>query len=131
SGIVNTIIEALGGEAILFFMRGSWFRFLLVVSDAWHSVGWGTIVYLAAIAGINSEIYEAAIVDGANRFKQMIHITIPALIPVFILMVSINLGHIMTSGFGQVLVFYNSTVYEAGDIISTYVYRTGLGQLNY
>jgi putative aldouronate transport system permease protein len=130
-GAVNTIITSLGGDPVLFFLKGSWFRFLLVISDAWHSVGWGTIMYLAAISAINSEVYEAAIVDGANKFKQMVHITLPCLLPTFVLMVSINLGHIMTSGFGQVLVFYNSTVYSVGDIISTYVYRTGLGQANF
>lgn len=130
-GVVNTIINSVGGESILFFMRGSWFRFMLVISDAWHSAGWGTIVYLSAIAAIDSEIYEAAIVDGANKFRQIWHITLPCLIPTFVLMVSINLGHIMSSGFGQVLVFYNPTVYNVGDIISTYVYRTGLGQANY
>lgn len=131
TGSVNTLITALGGEKIMFFMDGFWMRFLIVLSDGWHSVGWGTIVYLAAIAGINSEIYEAAIMDGANKFKQILHITIPSLIPTFVLMIAINLGHIMTSGFGQILVFYNSTVYDSVDIISTYVYRTGLGQLNY
>lgn len=130
-GVVNTIITALGGEQILFFMKGGWFRFLLVFSDGWHSVGWGTIVYLAVITSIDTNIYEAAIVDGANKFRQIVHITLPSLLPTFILMLSINLGNIMSSGFGQVLVFYNPTVYNMGDIIGTYVYRIGLGQANY
>lgn len=131
SGVVNTIINAVGGEQILFFMQGGWFRFLLLLSDGWHSVGWGTIVYLAVITSIDSEIYEAAIVDGANKFRQIIYITLPSLLPTFILMLSIRLGNIMTSGFGQILVFYNPTVYDVGDIIGTYVYRVGLGQANY
>ncbi len=130
-GVVNTVVTALGGEQILFFMKGGWFRFLLILSDAWHSVGWGTIVYLAVITSIDTNIYEAAIVDGANKFRQIYHITLPSLLPTFILMLSINLGNIMSSGFGQVLVFYNPTVYNVGDIIGTYVYRVGLGQANY
>lgn len=130
-GVVNTIIKILGGDQILFFMNGGWFRFLLVLSDAWHSTGWGTIVYLAVITSIDTNIYEAAIVDGANKFRQMWHITLPSLLPTFVLMISINLGNILQSGFGQVLVFYNPTVYEMGDIIGTYVYRVGLGQTNY
>jgi len=131
TGIVNSITQSAGLKPITFFMRPGWFRFLIVSSEMWHTVGWGTIVYLAAITGIDSQLYEAAVIDGANKFTQIMRITIPNLMPTFVLMVSIRLGYIMTSGFGQMLVFYNPTVYKVGDIISTYVYRMGLGQADF
>jgi putative aldouronate transport system permease protein len=130
-GIINYIISHFGGSQIMFFMDGSWFRFLLVLSDVWHMAGWGTIVYLAAIMGIDSELYDAAVVDGGNRLQQIWYITIPCLLPTMVLMVSIRLGRIMTDSFDQILAFYNPTVYESADIISTYVYRTGIGQANF
>jgi putative aldouronate transport system permease protein len=131
TGIINDLIRNVGGDTILFFMRPNWFRFLVVISEMWHSVGWGTIVYLAAILAIDPQLYEAAIIDGANKWTQIYRITLPNLMPTFVLMVSIRLGNIMSSGFGQMLVFYNPTVYRVGDIISTYVYRMGLGQANF
>lgn len=130
-GVFNTIWTRLGFEPILFFVRNSWFRVMLVSSEMWHSVGWGTIIYLAAMLGIDPELYDAAVVDGANKLQQIIKITIPCLMTTFVLMMTLNLGKVMTNGFGQVLVFYNPTVYESSDIISTYVYRTGLGQANF
>lgn len=130
-GVINTVVHALGGDTVLFFMNNGWFRFLLVFSDVWFSAGWGTIVYLAAITAIDEEIFDAAIVDGASRLKRIRYIIIPYLVPTLLLMLSIRLGKIMTSGFDQVLAFYNPTVYEKGDIISTYVYRTGIGQANF
>jgi putative aldouronate transport system permease protein len=130
-GIVNTIINLIGGDTILFFMHGGWVRFLLILSQAWWYVGWGTIVYLAAIASIDPEIYQAAIVDGADRIKQIRYITMPVLIPVLVLMVTINLGNVLMAGRDQVLAFYNSTVYDSVDIIETFVYRTGVGQANF
>jgi putative aldouronate transport system permease protein len=131
SGLVNYLITRLGGKEIMFFMNGSWFRFLLVISDIWHMAGWGTIVYLAAIMGIDSEIYDAAVVDGASMVQRILRITIPCLLPTMVLMFSIRIGRIMTDSFQQVLVFYNPTVYDSADIISTYVYRKGIGQANF
>jgi putative aldouronate transport system permease protein len=130
-GVINSILAPFVNEPVMFFLKGAWFRFLLVVSDAWQSSGWGTIIYLAAIMGIDSEIYDAAVVDGAGKVQQIKHITIPCLIPVMILILSIRLGRIMTSSFDQILAFYNPSVYESADIISTYVYRTGIGQANF
>jgi putative aldouronate transport system permease protein len=130
-GLINTIIVRFSGKPILFFMSGPWLRILLVISDMWHSAGWGTIVYLAAITGIDSETFDAATVDGADRLQQIRHIMIPCLMPTLILMLSIRLGHIMTDGFDQVLAFYNPSTYESVDIIGTYVYRTGIGQANF
>lgn len=131
SGIVNTVIQSLGGEPQKFFMDNSWFRVMLIISSMWKECGWGTIVYLAAITGIDPELYEAAKVDRANRFQQIIHITLPGIASTVIMMLVMRLGGIMNAGFGQILVMYNPTVYESGDIIGTYVYRIGLGQLNF
>ncbi|QTQ13879.1 sugar ABC transporter permease [Treponema parvum] len=130
-GLVNHIVKALGGNNILFFINGNWFRFVLVVSGMWSRVGWGTIVYLAALTQIDQNLFDAAIVDGAGKFRQIVHISLPALLPVFVLMVTIKLGSIMTDGIGQILVFYNPAVYDSADIIGTYVYRIGLGRANF
>lgn len=131
SGIVNNVIQSLGGEPQKFFMDNRWFRVMLIISSMWKECGWGTIVYLAAITGIDPELYEAAKVDRANRFQQIIHITLPGIASTVIMMLVMRLGGIMNAGFGQILVMYNPTVYESGDIIGTYVYRIGLGQLNF
>jgi putative aldouronate transport system permease protein len=130
-GIINTLLNSLGGKRILFFMDMSLFRGLLVVTDGWKEAGWGTVVYLAAITGINEELYEAAAIDGANRFKRIIHITIPEIMPVIALMLIMRVGKILEAGFEQVLIMYNPTVYQVGDIIQTYIYRIGIGQMNY
>ncbi len=131
TGIVNKVIASLGGDRTLFFIRGGWMRFLLVLSSVWKGAGWGTIVYLAAITAIDSEIYEAAIIDGANKMQRISTITIPSLLPTLVLMLTIRLGGILSNGFDQVLVFYNSTVYDSVDILGTYVYRMGIGKANF
>lgn len=130
-GIVNTLIKSMGGKGVLFFMRGGWFRFLLVLSSAWKGAGWGTIVYLSAITAIDSEIYEAAVIDGASKIQQARRITIPCLLPTLVLMLTIRLGSVLSGGFDQVLVFYNSSVYETGDVLGTYIYRIGIGRANF
>ena len=131
SGLVNSTIRSLGGDTVLFFTKGGWFRFLLVLSSAWKGAGWGTIVYLSAITAISSEIYEAATIDGASKMQQVRHITLPSLLPTMVLMLTIRLGSVLSGGFDQVLVFYNPTVYQTADILGTYVYRLGIGQANF
>lgn len=130
-GIVTEFLQKITGSKILFFVDGNWFRVVLVISQMWTRVGWGTIIYLSALTQIDSQLYDAAIVDGANKWQQIIHITLPSLLPVFILMVTIKLGSIMTDGFGQILVFYNPSVYDSADVIGTFVYREGLGRANF
>ena len=131
SGIVFKLIKMLTGQSILFFVRGSWFRFMLVLSYAWKGTGWGTIVYLAAITSIDAEIYEAARIDGASKLQQMRYITIPNLIPTLVLMLTIRMGSILSGGFDQVLAFYNPSVYKAADILGTFIYRQGIGSANF
>ncbi len=131
SGIVNNIIKMFGGESIPFMTSNTWFRSVLVVSATWKEAGYNAVIYIAAISGISQEIYEAAKMDGAGRFKQMIHITLPELSSTIILMLILRLGEILISGTEQVLMMYNPVVYEVGDIIGSYVYRMGIGKMEY
>ncbi|MBR3503575.1 MAG: sugar ABC transporter permease [Clostridia bacterium] len=133
TGIVNTVLQNWGltKEPVLFFMDQKIFRWLLVFTDAWKEVGWSTIVYLAALTGVDQELYEAAVIDGARRFQQLIYITLPSILSTIILMLVLRVGSIMDAGFGQILVMYNPTVYKVADIIQTYVYRIGLGKMDF
>lgn len=130
-GIVNTLIAAGGGDRVNFFGDQSIFRSVLVFTEGWKEVGYNTVIYLAAITGIDITLYEAAKVDGANKFAQIWHITLPGLLPTIVLMLIMKVGYILTTGFEQVLVFYSPPVYDVADIIETYVYRIGLGQANF
>ncbi|WNQ12736.1 ABC transporter permease subunit [Paenibacillus aurantius] len=130
-GIVNTIITKLGGSPIPFFLDPGIFRSLLVVTEGWKEVGWGTIVYLAAISSIDPQLYEAARMDGANRFRQILHVTLPGMASTIVLMLILRLGHMLEAGTEQVLVMYNPVVYNVADVIGTYVYRVGLGASDY
>lgn len=130
-GIVNSVIEKLGGQPIAFFVDQKYFRSLLVTTAGWKEVGWSTIIYLAAISGIDPELYEAAIIDGANKLKQVWHVTIPGMAPTIVLMFILRLGSLLEAGTEQILVMYNSVVYPVADVIGTYVYRVGLGMSDY
>lgn len=130
-GILNNLIAALGLERIRFFTDTKIFRGLLVFTEGWREVGYNTVIYLAAITGIDISLYEAAKVDGANKWKQLWHITLPGLLPTIVLMLILKVGYILDTGFEQVLVFYNPAVYDVGDIIQTYVYRLGMGQMDF
>ncbi len=131
SGIVNKIIVSMGGTTQKFFMDNKWFRWVLLLSSIWKESGWGTIVYLAAITGIDPALYEAARIDRANRFQQMWYVTLPGIAGTVVMMLILRLGGIMDAGFAQIQVMYNSTVYKSGDIIGTYVFREGLGKMNW
>lgn len=131
SGIINQMIVALGGNTQKFFMDNAWFRWVLLFTGIWKESGWGTIVYLAAITGIDPSLYEAARIDRANRLQQIWYVTLPGIASTVVMMLIIRLGGIMDAGFSQILVMYNSTVYKSGDIIGTFVYREGLGKMNW
>ena len=126
TGFVNDIIKAFGGEPIFFIADPKYFVGVLIVTDIWKGVGWGTIIYLACIAGISPELYEAAKVDGANRLQRMLHITLPGLIPVISIQFILHSGSLVNAGFDQIFNLYNENVYRVADIIDTYVYRKGL-----
>lgn len=131
TGAVNQMITALKGQPISFLMDNHWFRTVLVASDAWKGAGYGAIVYLSSIAGIDQSQYEAARVDGAGRIRQIFSITLPNLWPIILLMLIMNLGQILNVGTEQILLLYNPSVYDTGDVIGTYVYRQGISQMNY
>ncbi len=130
-GIVNYIIQALGGEPIFFLGSKEWFRDILVGTSIWKDCGWGTIVYLAAIAGIDSQLYEAADLDGANRLQKIRHITLPGIVPIIVIMFILKVGQVIDDDFDQIYNLLNAQVMEVGDVIGTYTYRVGLQQMNY
>ncbi|MEK3835962.1 ABC transporter permease [Paenibacillus sp. FSL R7-0128] len=128
TGIVNQFLGMLGLEPIFFLGSQEWFRTVLVVSDIWKEAGWGAIIYLAALASIDPQIYEAAVVDGAGKWKQLLHVTLPSLIGTIVILFVLRLGSVLDVGFEQIFVLYNPLVYNVADVIETYVYRTGITQ---
>lgn len=130
-GIVNEVLSWFGVPPVYFLGDNHWFRFVLVISNEWKEFGFATIVYLAALTSIDPSLYEAAVVDGAARWRQTWHITLPGMRPVIVLMATLSLGSVLNAGFDQVFVLYSPQVYETGDIIDTMVYRMGLLQMQY
>lgn len=131
TGIVNKVIQALGFQPVFFMSDERWFRWILVFSDIWKEAGWGAIVYLAALLGINDELFQAATVDGAGRLRQIWHVSLPGIRSTIVILLLLRIGHVFDAGFEQVLVMYNPTVYQVADIIDTYVFRVGLGQMQF
>lgn len=131
-GLFNQLLQLIGIES-----ANSWlqmpevFRRIYVGSDIWQSVGWNSIIYLAAIAGVDTQLYEAAEIDGAGRWKKLLYITFPTILPTIILLLIMQVGKTMNVGYEKILLLYNSTIYETADVISTYVYRKGLLDFNY
>lgn len=130
-GLINEIISQFGGEPVLFLGSVKYFRSLLVISDIWRGIGWGAIIYLAAISGIDQELYESAKVDGAGIWQRMWHITLPAILPIVSIMLILRVGDLMDSNFEQIQLLLSSQVYSVGDVIETYVYREGILHMNY
>ncbi len=131
NGPINAMLSGFGLERIMFMGSNHWFVSILVGSDVWKGMGYNMIIFLAAIVGINAHLYEAAEVDGAGKWKQMINITLPGMAPIIILMCTLSLGGILNAGFDQILILYNPIVYESGDVIDTFVYRLGLFDQQY
>ncbi|MNO49171.1 putative multiple-sugar transport system permease YteP [compost metagenome] len=131
SGIVNQFLGWFGVKPIFFLGNEKWFPYTLVLTDTWKGFGYGTIVYLAALTGIDQSLYEAATVDGANRWKQMLNVTLPGMLPIITLMTVLSLGNVLNAGFEQVFNLYSPMVYSTGDIIDTFVYRLGLVEAQY
>lgn len=130
-GLVNHIIQWVGLEPINFMVKAELFRPIYVLSEIWQHVGWETIIYLAALTSIDPQQYEAAQIDGAGRWKQVIHVTLPGIAPAIVILFILNIGKVLEIGFEKVFLLYNPAIYETADIISTYVYRVGLSQGNY
>lgn len=130
-GVVNDIIQWFGGEPVSFFVSNQYFRSLVVFTAGWKEAGWNAIVFIAAIAGIDQEQYEAASIDGAGRVRRMLHISLPGILPVIVLMFILRLGSVLDAGTEQILTMYNPVVYQTADVIGTFVYRIGLGKMDY
>lgn len=126
SGPLNILLTKLGAEPVFFLGDKRCFRGVLVATALWKSVGWNSIIYLAALAGIDPQLYEAARIDGAGKFKQIVHVTLPSLVPVITIMFIFNVGAIVNDDFDQIFNLYNEAVYSVGDVISTYNYRIGM-----
>jgi putative aldouronate transport system permease protein len=130
-GIVNQLIQSLGFKPINFMMESGMFRTIYVASDIWQHIGWETIIYLAALTAVDPMLYEAAEIDGANRWHKLWHVTIPGIMPAIVILFILNIGKVLEIGFEKVFLLYNPAIYETSDIISTYVYRIGLVQGNF
>jgi len=131
SGVVNQIVTAFGGEPKMYLVSNHYFRPLMILTDIWKEFGYNAIIYVAAMTNIDTTLYEAGDMDGANRWQKIINITIPGILPTIILMTTLSIGNIMNAGFDQIFNMYSPLVYETGDIIDTYVYRAGLVNLQY
>ncbi|WP_284643723.1 ABC transporter permease [Paenibacillus silviterrae] len=125
-GLINDIIVWLGGERSSLLSEAGNFRTIYIASGVWQEIGWGSIIYLAALSGINPELYEASKVDGAGRWRQLFHITIPGITPIILILLILKIGHMMDVGFEKIILLYNPTTFETADVISSYVYRKGL-----
>ena len=130
-GFISVLLRALGSKPIAFLYDSRWFVFILVTSGIWKSVGWGAIIYFAAIANIDVQLYDAAIVDGASRFQRAIHITLPGMMIVISLFLILTIGSLFNSNFAQIFNLMNPAVYNIADVLDTYIYRQGIQQFEY
>ncbi len=126
SGLFNDIIVFLGGSRSPLLQRPELYRPIYILSDIWQGVGWGSIIYLSALSGVDAQLYEAATIDGANRFQQLLHVTLPGITPTIITMLILRVGRLMSIGYEKTILLYNPSTYDTADIISSYVYRVGI-----
>lgn len=131
TGLINRFRESLNMETIAFFNKPEYFRSLYIGSGIWQGVGWGSIIYMSALSGVDAELYEAAYIDGASRIKRIIHISLPSILPVITILLILNAANIVNVGFEKVYLMQNPAIYETADVISTYVYRRGLVNRNF
>jgi putative aldouronate transport system permease protein len=131
TGLANRALAIFGIEPILFLGNNYWFRPVVVATNIWKEAGWATIIYLAALTGIDPQLHEAAAIDGAHRWQRIWHINLPGIISMIVLVACLNLGSVLQAGFEQILTLYNPAVYQTGDILDTYVYRAGLISARY
>ncbi|WP_235440004.1 ABC transporter permease [Paenibacillus sp. DMB20] len=131
TGALNQLLGLFGVKPIFFLGDNNWFPYVMVITDVWKEFGFGTIIYLAALTGINPALYEAAEIDGAGRWKQTLNITLPGMLPIIVLMLTLSIGNVLNAGFDQIFNLYSPQVYESGDIIDTFVYRMGVVESQY
>lgn len=130
-GVVNTLLRACGMQAVNFMSDASMFRGIYIFSDIWQGIGWGSIIYLAAIAGISDEMYEAAMIDGASRIQRIRYITLPSIMPTVSIQLILAMGALLGVSFEKIILMYSPATYETADVLATYVYRNGLQNANY
>lgn len=131
-GLVNNLLGSwFGAQPIAFLQESGWFRFVFISSNIWQNIGWGSIIYLSAMAGIDPSLYEAARVDGASRLRQTFHITLPGIMPTVVILLILQIGNFMSVGADKILLLYNPTTYETADVIGTFVYRKGILESNF
>ncbi|WP_135548583.1 ABC transporter permease [Paenibacillus cymbidii] len=132
NGLVNQVLHALfGSEYHYYFGDADWFRFLYVGSGIWQGLGWGAVVYIAALSTVDADMYESAVLDGASRWRQMLHISLPAIRPTIMIMLILEVGNFMSLGTEKIILMYSPATYETADVISTFVYRRGLVDLQF
>jgi len=131
-GLVNNLLSLFSSAPrINYMLEPQWFRTIYVASDIWQHAGWGTIVYLSALSALDPQLYEAAVIDGAGRWRQMLHVTLPGILPTIIILFILRLGSMMSVGSEKILLLYNSNIYETADVISTFVYRKGIMETDF
>lgn len=131
-GLINDLLSSwFGVEPIAFLQESGWFRSVYISSNIWQNIGWGSIIYLSAMSGIDPSLFEAARVDGANRWRQTIHITLPGIMSTVVILFILQIGHFMSVGADKILLLYNPTTYETADVIGTFVYRKGILESNF
>jgi putative aldouronate transport system permease protein len=130
-GVINRVIMAMGGESVPFMQSRDWFRPLYIISDIWQKFGWGSIIYMAALSGVSSELYEAAEIDGANRIQRVWHVSLPSILPTIIILLILAVGDLFKVGSEKILLMYSPSIYDVADVISTYVYRKSIGDAQF
>ena len=131
SGLINDIVEMFGGDRVSYLLDPKYFRTIYVATGIWQTMGWDSIIYLAALTAVDTELYEAASIDGAGRFRQFLNVTLPAITPTIVVLFILKIGKFMSQGSEKVILLYNENTYETADIISSYVYRRGLLNADY
>lgn len=131
TGVINDIVAFFGGERVTMLTKPGLFVPIYVISDIWQGVGWGTIIYLAAITTIDQQLYEASRMDGAGSMRQLWHVTLPGIMPTIVIMLILRMGSILSVGFEKIILLYNPSIYETADVISSYVYRKGIQERNW
>lgn len=130
-GLINNVLSWFGAEPVAFLRESGWFRTIFISSNVWQSVGWGSIIYLSAMSGIDPSLYEASRVDGASRWRQTLSVTLPGIMPTVVILLILQIGHFMSVGTDKILLLYNSSTYETADVIGTFVYRKGILESNF
>lgn len=126
TGLINDIVVMLGGERTSLIMNPNLYRTIYIVSDIWQGIGWGSIIYLSALSGVAQDLYEAAAIDGAGRWKQLLNVTLPGIAPTIVIQLILRVGQLLGSGYEKTILLYNEATYETADIIGSYIYRVGI-----